>query len=1230
MQAGDVSIKLMADIADVQRKFAAMQQLAQQTGQSIGNAFNGIGAKIAGALSVGALGAWVKSAIDAADETSKLAQKVGVATKDIAGLQLAFRQSGASDAFAGSMAKLSKAIAEGNKGLDAMGIKTNDADGSLKSTRQVLGEVADKFAGYADGAAKSALAQELFGKSGAELIPLLNGGAQALADYDAMAAKLGLTLDEETTKNAEKFNDTLDLIGQGATGVGRQIAAQLLPTLTGLADQFFTSMTEGDRLKKTADFLASALKGLYIAGLSIVELFTTVGKVLGGVGAAIVAALTGDFSGATAILKDMSQDVGQGWKDTLTQIQGAWTATGSSAVEAMAQTQKAVKQTTPVIKGLEDQAKAAAKALKDEQDLRIKIGRDWAAEQNDRVNKENEEYQKALADQLEAEKQARMKFGREQVTRESDEREARNKAEADALAKQLDNAEKAYQKSYDTIERTLTDALMRGFESGKGFFDSMWDTIKNTLKSTVLKVFLQPVTGALAGLGMPGMASAGQGALGGAGGMGTSSMLQGLTGIYNGIKTGFASIGDSIAFAAQDAGAWLMQNTTGALNKFGGQLMQQSGALGTAAGYAGGMAAGVFAGRAISGEFGSNATVNIGTIAGAVLGGPIGAAIGGAVGGLLNRAFGMGNKQVQSQGITGTFGGDGFAGSNYADMFQKGGWFRSDKRWTQNTALDNTTSQALSTGFVQIKQATAAMAASLGLGATAIANYSQIIKLALTNDAAQNQKLITDLFTSMGDTLATRVAPALATFAKDGETASTTMQRLSTSLTSVNQTLDTLGQRSLSLSLAGGNAASKLADLFGGLQNFGTLTSQYYQAFYSDAERMATTARQLGTAFAAANIAMPEGLQQYRALVDAQNLNTEAGRQTYATLMTLAPAFAEVTKASDAAAEAAQKEADAKIEALRASGKSISEWLAKLRGSASDAAGLQSSRSGYLTTLNLARANDTGALGDITGAADQYLAAAMASATSTAQYRAIAAQVGAEVSALPAVRGFEAEMLAKLTAVNDSIGLVGDYTSGTQTNTLDAYTAATKQIQALVHLNNDGLYAVSSNTASSLTYLAAMQGYLANIDKSTAKTAATPATSASGGGGGGLISKVLGWLFADGDVFGGPGIYSKPTQFQFAGGQLGVMGEAGPEAVMPLERMADGALGVRSTTQYVMQRPGNSAQDNTALVAELRALRAEVADLRTETRTTAANTGKTSRLLERVTQNGEAMQTVAA
>lgn len=63
-----------------------------------------------------------------------------------------------------------------------------------------------------------------------------------------------------------------------------------------------------------------------------------------------------------------------------------------------------------------------------------------------------------------------------------------------------------------------------------------------------------------------------------------------------------------------------------------------------------------------------------------------------------------------------------------------------------------------------------------------------------------------------------------------------------------------------------------------------------------------------------------------------------------------------------------------------------------------------------------------------------------------------------------------------------------------------------------------------------------------------------------------LFAKAIGGIaglfpFADGGVFSGGGIVSQPTTFPMRGG-VGLMGEAGPEAIMPLARGPDGRLGV--------------------------------------------------------------------
>ncbi len=355
----------------------SLRQISEM-GSKIGGVFAALGAGVA----VAALASMVTSAADAADATAKFSQKTGVAIEKVAGLELAYELAGvSSEGMLGSLTKLSKGIVDGNSTLEKLRVKTKDASGGLRQTQDVLYSVADAFAAMEDGAIKNTLAVDLFGKSGADLIPLLNGGSEGLREMDEMAKKLGLTISQETAEEAGKFNDTLDLLKKGGEGVGRGIAAELLPTLSSLAGTFLTSMTNGDKLTKTAQFLATGLKILYSVAVGIVEVFSTVGKVIAGVVAVATNQITGmfevlakanggDFAGAWATVKStisttanltktLADDIGSGWKETAKTISDAWTGAGSSSVETMVKIRGAAAALAP-------DAAAAKKAAADE------------------------------------------------------------------------------------------------------------------------------------------------------------------------------------------------------------------------------------------------------------------------------------------------------------------------------------------------------------------------------------------------------------------------------------------------------------------------------------------------------------------------------------------------------------------------------------------------------------------------------------------------------------------------------------------------------------------------------------------------------------------------------------------------------------------------------------------------------------------------------------------------
>lgn len=206
----------------------------------IANAFAGL----AGAFSVGAMAAMVTSSIDAADGLSKLAQRTGETVENLARLQYAGSLADVSnDALATSLKKLAKNMAEAASGTGevadafrAIGVSVVASDGKLRSSGEVLNDVADRFAGYEDSAARSALAQAIFGRSGADLIPLLNAGSQGLKEMGNEASRLGAVISTETAQAAERFNDQMTRVNAALGSIAKQTAAELLPVLNELAD----------------------------------------------------------------------------------------------------------------------------------------------------------------------------------------------------------------------------------------------------------------------------------------------------------------------------------------------------------------------------------------------------------------------------------------------------------------------------------------------------------------------------------------------------------------------------------------------------------------------------------------------------------------------------------------------------------------------------------------------------------------------------------------------------------------------------------------------------------------------------------------------------------------------------------------------------------------------------------------------------------------------------------
>lgn len=327
------------------------------------------------------LGVMVKSAIDNADELGKLSQKVGVTVEDLSKLAYA-AQLGDTDlaSLQQSLVKLADSAVQAQTGagdaaeaFKAIGVSVTDANGQVKDSQQLFLEISDAFAGFEDGAAKSAVATDIFGKAGANLIPLLNGGSEAIKEAGDELERFGGVISQDASDSANEFNDNIDKLVFAGKALAFQVAKELLPGLISLSERFLNLVKDGTQTRDVVSKISDAMGVLGKAAIAVGNAFEIAGQSIGGVTAALVAVATGDFSGALKILKEARADA----LDDLRDIEDAFSSTASAAEDAGKRISAAIEpsQTPSGQKPLSYDPAAAKKAAADAKSAAAEIER---------------------------------------------------------------------------------------------------------------------------------------------------------------------------------------------------------------------------------------------------------------------------------------------------------------------------------------------------------------------------------------------------------------------------------------------------------------------------------------------------------------------------------------------------------------------------------------------------------------------------------------------------------------------------------------------------------------------------------------------------------------------------------------------------------------------------------------------------------------------------------------
>ena len=274
----------------------AASSAGDKAGNTAGSAFGGglkKGLAVAGAATAAVAGATVaagKAFMDAAgdvaaygDNIDKMSQKVGISAEAYQEWDFIAQHSGTSmESLKTSFKTMANAAQDGKEEFKTLGLSLDEVKNM--STEDLFSAVISGLQGMEEGTERTAVASALLGKGATELGALLNTSA---ADTEAMRQQvhdLGGVMSNEAVKDAAAYQDSLQNLQTGLTGLKNNMIAEFLPGVTTVMDGL-TAIVSGDSEGGLAmvdqginDFvnnLTELAPQMFEVGASILESFAT-------------------------------------------------------------------------------------------------------------------------------------------------------------------------------------------------------------------------------------------------------------------------------------------------------------------------------------------------------------------------------------------------------------------------------------------------------------------------------------------------------------------------------------------------------------------------------------------------------------------------------------------------------------------------------------------------------------------------------------------------------------------------------------------------------------------------------------------------------------------------------------------------------------------------------------------------------------------------------------------
>lgn len=194
----------------------------------------------------------LREEMQAIDKIAKSAAKFGMGTEALVGLQHAADLAGV------DIGALEKAISRMQRTLSEASLKAGLARESLAQLRidpaaiagmapdKAFLQIADALVSVENQTDRVRLAMEIFGRSGADLLPLLQDGATAIRATMEDAKRLGMTFSALDARQVERANDAMTRLDSATGRLKRVLAIELAPVLELVANAMTSWLTDSN------------------------------------------------------------------------------------------------------------------------------------------------------------------------------------------------------------------------------------------------------------------------------------------------------------------------------------------------------------------------------------------------------------------------------------------------------------------------------------------------------------------------------------------------------------------------------------------------------------------------------------------------------------------------------------------------------------------------------------------------------------------------------------------------------------------------------------------------------------------------------------------------------------------------------------------------------------------------------------------------------------------------